>query len=97
MRQRRSIYGSAEAAHLSEDVESADWLSAWLRRGSGAGSVTGDSGKEFVEERTRVRVTDEKSVYDYLADDSNSLSTDRRAAIEGALLGEALRQANEYE
>ena len=41
-------------------------------------------------------VTGEKCVFDYVAVDSNSLSTDSRMAIEGALPREALREANKY-
>ena len=35
-------------------------------------------------------------MYDYLTKDGSSLSKDKRMAIEGALLKEALRQPNTY-
>lgn len=39
-------------------------------------------------------MTDAKSVFDYLQKDATSTSTDKRMAIEGALLRETVRQPN---
>ena len=39
-------------------------------------------------------VTDARSVYDYLQKDATSTSTDKRMAIEDALLRETVRQPN---
>lgn len=39
-------------------------------------------------------MTDAKSVFDYLQKDATSISTDKRMAIEGALLRETVRQPN---
>lgn len=39
-------------------------------------------------------MTDARSVYDYLQKDATSTSTDKRMAIEGALLRETIRQRN---
>ena len=41
-------------------------------------------------------MTDAKSVYDYLSRDGTTTSTDKRMAIEGALLREAVRRPNAY-
>jgi len=49
-----------------------------------------------VQKRTRIFVTDAQSVYDYLTKEGSSLSRDKRMAIEGALLKEALRQPNTF-
>ena len=45
-----------------------------------------------VQRRQRVYVTDARSVFDYLQKDSTSTSSDKRMAIEGALLRETVRQ-----
>ena len=47
---------------------------------------------EIIESRERVYVTDAKSVYDYLRKDATSTSSDKRMAIEGALLRETIRR-----
>jgi hypothetical protein len=49
-----------------------------------------------VQKRTRVFVRDAQSVYDYLTKEGSGLSRDKRMAIEGALLKEALRQPNAH-
>lgn len=47
---------------------------------------------KIVEERERVYVTDARSVFDYLSKESTSTSSDKRMAIEGALLRETVRR-----
>ena len=47
-----------------------------------------------MEERPRIYVTDARSVFDYLGKDSTSTSSDRRMALEGALLRETVRRRN---
>ena len=51
---------------------------------------------EPIEGRERVYVTDAKSVFDYLQKDATSTSTDKRMAIEGALLRETCRKPGTY-
>ena len=46
------------------------------------------------DQMTRVYVTDAQSVFDYLHKDATSTSTDKRMAIEGALLKETVGQSN---
>ncbi|CAK0807109.1 unnamed protein product [Prorocentrum cordatum] len=50
--------------------------------------------QKIVARRSRVFLTDAKSVHDYLTKEGSGLSRDKRMAIEGALLKEALRQPN---
>ena len=47
-----------------------------------------------MEERPRIYVTDARSVFDCLGKDSTSTSSDRRMALEGALLRETVRRRN---
>ena len=62
-------------------------------------AMTGDidlrNWPEVIQRRKRVYVTDARSVYDYLHKDT-STSTDKRIAIEGALLRETVRQKNAF-
>ena len=48
--------------------------------------------QETVHQRSRVFLTDAKSVYDYVNLEGGSHSRDRRMTIEGALLREGMRQ-----
>jgi len=48
----------------------------------------------IIQRRRRVYVTDAKSVFDYLHKDATSTSTDKRMAIEAALLRETVGQSN---
>ena len=86
---------AAEAAHLSESLESAEWLCVLLDE-----CLNGNTDlKEWmrtVSERDRVYVTDAQSVYDYVTKESSSVSKDKRMAIEGALLREAVRQPRSH-
>ena len=47
---------------------------------------------EIIEKRRRAYITDARSVYDYLEKDATSTSSDKRMAIEGALLRETVRR-----
>ena len=82
---------AAEASHLAEAVEAGDWIIVWLEE-----ALTGDvdlrNWPEVFRRRRRAYVTDARSVYDYLHKDATS--TDKRMAIEGALLRETVRQEN---
>ena len=82
---------AAEAAHLAEAVEAGDWLIVLLAEVE-HGRIDLKHWESLVEDRERVYVTDAQSVYDYLKKDSNSTSSDKRMAIEGALLRETVRR-----
>ena len=84
---------AAEAAHLAEAVEHGDWLIVVLAEAL-YGQIDLKNWEKIVEERKRVYVTDARSVYDYLGRDSTSTSSDRRMALEGALLRETVRRRN---
>jgi hypothetical protein len=86
---------AAEASHLADSLEAAEWLSVLLDEAV-SGKLNLKDWQSSVQKRTRVFVTDAQSVYDYLTKDGSSLSRDKRMAIEGALLKEALRQPNTY-
>ena len=81
---------AAEASHLAEAVESGDWAAVLLEEAL-SGEVDLQNWAAVVQKRTRVYVTDARSVFDYLQKDSTSTSSDKRMAIEGALLREAVR------
>ena len=81
---------AAEASHLAEAVESGDWAAVLLEEAL-SGEVDLQNWAEVVQRRTRVYVTDARSVFDYLQKESTSTSSDKRMAIEGALLREAVR------
>jgi hypothetical protein len=81
---------AAEASHLAEAVEAGDWAAVLLEEAL-SGDVDLQNWSSVVQRRTRVYVTDAKSVFDYLQKDATSTSTDKRMAIEGALLREAVR------
>ena len=82
---------TAEASHLSEAVEAGDW-SAVLLDEALHGKQNLKQWDRIVEARCRIYVTDSQSVYDYLHKDSTSTSSDKRMAIEGALLRETVRR-----
>eukprot|EP00439_Symbiodinium_sp_Y106_P022669 s217_g2.t2 len=82
---------AAEASHLAEAVEAGDWLTVLLEEAL-TNEVDLKSWPEVIERRDRVYVTDARSVYDYLEKDSHSTSSDRRMAIEGALLRETVKR-----
>ena len=84
---------AAEASHLAEAVESGDWIAVLLEEAL-TGKLDLKNWSEVVERRQRVYVTDARSVFDYLAKDASSTSTDKRMAIEGALLRETVRRPN---
>ncbi|CAJ1341757.1 unnamed protein product [Effrenium voratum] len=78
---------AAEASHLAEAVEAGDWICILLEEAL-TGSLDLRNWQETIHRRQRVYVTDAKSVYDYLQREATSTSTDKRMAIEGALLRE---------
>lgn len=81
---------AAEASHVAEAVGAGDWAAVLLEEAL-SGDVDLQNWSSVVQQRTRVYVTDARSVYDYLQKDATSTSTDKRMAIEGALLREAVR------
>lgn len=86
---------AAEAAHLAEAVEAGDWVIVLLQEAI-KGEIDLKHWDSIVESRPRVYVTDAQSVYDYLAKDSTAMSSDKRMAIEGALLRETVRRPLAY-
>ena len=84
---------AAEASHLAEAVEAGDWIAVLLEEAL-VGELDLKRWPEIVERRKRVYVTDAKSVFYYLAKDSATTSSDKRMAIEGALLRETVRRPN---
>ena len=84
---------AAEASHLAEAVEAGDWCIVLLEEAL-SGEVDLRNWPEVIQRRKRVYVTDARSVFDYLQRDATSTSTDKRMAIEGALLRETTRQPN---
>lgn len=86
---------AAEASHLAEAVECGDWITVLIEE-----ALTGDldlrTWSDLIERRERVYVTDARSVFDYLQRDATSTSTDRRMAIEGALLRETCRKPGSH-
>ena len=82
---------AAEASHLAEAVEAGDWCAVLLEEAL-TGEIDLQNWPLVVQKRQRVYVTDARSVYDYLQKDATSTSTDKRMAIEGALLRETVRQ-----
>ena len=86
---------AAEASHLAEAVEAGDWITVLLEEAL-TGSLDLRGWPEIIGRREKVYVTDARSVYDYLAKDANSTSSDKRMAIEGALLREAVRRPHSH-
>ncbi|CAE7413384.1 RE2, partial [Symbiodinium necroappetens] len=82
---------AAEASHLAEAVEAGDWIIVVLEEAL-TGKVDLRNWPEVIQQRQRVYVTDARSVFDYLQKDATSTSSDKRMAIEGALLRETVRQ-----
>ena len=75
---------AAEASHLAEAVEAGDWLAVLLDEVN-YGEVDLKNWTEAVERRQRV-------CDDNLMKDASSTITDKRMAIEGALLRETIRR-----
>ena len=86
---------AAEASHLAEAVEAGDWIIVLLEEAL-SGKVDLKNWADVIEERPRAYVTDAKSVFDYLQRDATSTSSDKRMAIEGALLRETVRKRNAH-
>ena len=86
---------AAEASHLAEAVEAGDWITVLIEEAL-TGEVDLKNWSELIERRERVYVTDARSVYDYLQKDATSTSTDKRMAIEGALLRETCRKPRSH-
>ena len=82
---------AAEASHLAEAVESGGWITVLLEEAL-VGDLDLKNWPDILERRDRIYVTDARSVYDYLQKDSTSTSSDKRMAIEGALLRETVRK-----
>ena len=72
-------------------MEAGDWLAVLLDEAL-HGEQDLKRWDRIVEQRKRVYVTDSQSVFDYLHKDSTSTSSDKRMAIEGALLRETVRR-----
>ena len=86
---------AAEASHLAEAVEAGDWVTVLIEEAL-TGEVDLKNWSELIERRERVYVTDARSVFDYLQKDATSTSTDKRMAIEGALLRETCRKPRSH-
>ena len=82
---------AAEASHLAEAVEAGDWVTVLLEEALNGG-VDLKNWDRVIEQRQRVYITDARSVFDYLSKDATSTSSDKRMAIEGALLRETVRK-----
>ena len=82
---------AAEASHLAEAVEAGDWVIVLLEEAL-SGELNLAAWPEIIEKRRRAYITDARSVYDYLEKDATSTSSDKRMAIEGALLRETVRR-----
>lgn len=82
---------AAEASHLAEALEAGDWCICLLEEAL-SGKLDLKNWPEVIRRRRRVYVTDARSVCGYLHKDATSTSTDKRMAIEGALLRETVRQ-----
>ena len=83
---------AAEAAHLAEGVEQADWLCVFMAEILDEEPVSMRNWQDAVDRRKRIWCVDAKSVYDYLTKEGTGHARDRRMAIEGALLKEALQR-----
>ena len=86
---------AAEASHSAEAVESGDWVTVLLEEAL-TGELDLKNWPEVIARREKVYVTDARSVYDYLQRDANSTSSDKRMAIEGALLRETVRKPKSH-
>jgi hypothetical protein len=86
---------AAEASHLSSAVEAGDWLSVLLAECL-EGDIDLKNWDKIVEASRKIYVTDAQSVFDYLQKESNSTSSDKRMAIEGALLRETVRRPGAF-
>ena len=86
---------AAEASHLAKAVETGDWCCCLLEEAL-SGELNLKDWPSIIQRRRRIYVTDARSVYDYLQKDSNSTSSDKRMAIEGALLRETVKQPGAF-
>ena len=84
---------AAEASRLAEAVEAGDWGIVLLEEAP-SGDVDLRNWPQVIQRWKHMYVTDARSVYDYLQKDATSTSTDKRMAIEDALLRETVRQPN---
>ena len=82
---------AAEASHLADSVEASEWLAVLLAE-LNTPTLNLQDWQAAVHSRTRVFLTDAKSVFDYVTLEGTSHSRDKRMAIEGALLREAMAQ-----
>ena len=83
---------AAEAAHLAEAVGAGDWVAVLLAEALEE-HINLKEWDKIVEKRACVYVTGaRRSVYDYQQKESSSTSSDKRMAIEGALLRETVRR-----
>ena len=76
-------------------MEAGDWAIVLLEEAL-TGQLDLKNWDKLIEKRRRAYVTDARSVFDYLAKDSTSTSSDKRMAIEGALLRETVRKDNAH-
>ena len=86
---------AAEASHLAEAVEAGDWICVLIEEAL-TGKLDLKNWPDVIAGREKVYVTDAKSVFDYLEKDANSTSSDKRMAIEGALLRETVRKPRSH-
>ena len=76
-------------------MESGDWVTVLLEEAL-TGELDLKNWPEVIARREKVYVTDARPVYDYLQRDANSTSSDKRMAIEGALLRETVRKPKSH-
>ena len=76
-------------------MEAGDWVIVLLEEAL-TGQLDLRSWDKVIEQRKRAYVTDARSVFDYLAKDSTSTSSDKRMAIEAALLRETVKKEGAY-
>ncbi|CAK9086452.1 Retrovirus-related Pol polyprotein from transposon RE1 (Retro element 1) (AtRE1) [Includes: Protease RE1 [Durusdinium trenchii] len=79
----------------SREVEAGDWCICLLEEAL-SGELNLKDWPAVIQRRKRVYVTDARSVYDCLQKDATSTSTDKRMALEGALLREIVRQPQAF-
>lgn len=84
---------AAKASHLSESIECGDWIILVLHEAL-YGSVDLRNWTSARSGRGFTYITDARSVFDYVRKEASSTSSDKRMAIEGALLRETGRKEN---
>ena len=85
---------AAEAAHLANGIEGADWLCVLLEEVRQP-DLNLKNWQSYIDNTKQIWITDAKSVFDYLNKESNrGPSKDKRMAIDGALLKESLARPN---